>query len=206
MSAARNIPIPEATWTISIDSTFTPTPTGKIVGHGDTVNFANNSGAAITIQFAPNSPSPPVSSNLSAPKGGGAGFVAPTTDAAANYFIYEGVLQRSGPWAIQVGNGIMYITVNNAMCAPDPLAIPGPNGPTPGGNVAMCSSDGKTYNVNWPNLGDPFSPQINSVNPCPASTYSTVQPGSANINYGYTVASAGPAKYQGGGTVKVGGS
>jgi len=54
MTAARHIPIADTVHTITIDSTFTPTPGGLIVQQGDTVNFQNNSNSAITIQFVPN--------------------------------------------------------------------------------------------------------------------------------------------------------
>jgi len=207
MSAARHLPTPETVWSISIDSNFTPTPKGLVVQQGDTVNFTNNSTSAITIQFASNAPGASVSPNLSIPAGSTVGFVAPSTDAAANYFITVSTVQKSGPWAIQVGNGCLYISVTfgvpqgKGQCTPSPVCIP------PGGNVEMYSTD-YVYTVNWLNVvSPPFTPPLTTIAVGVANNTVHTQTG-ASIDYAYTVTKNGvtATSGNGGGTVKVKGT
>jgi hypothetical protein len=212
MTAARHIPIADTVHTITIDSTFTPTPGGLIVQQGDTVNFQNNSNSAITIQFVPNPPGQPVSGNITINANSSGGFVAPNYDASANYDIYVGTTKESdGPYAIQVGNGPIYVQVtwNVALGVgqtnPSPVAVPLE------GNLEIFSTDTTSYKASWPNTGDPFTLP---------SPLKEVVPGVAN-NLSYT-ATSGIAEYKfnlvkttsspvlgtgsGGGTVRVKGT
>ncbi len=207
MSAARHLPIPETVWSISVDSSFTPTPKGIVVQQGDTVNFTNNSGSPIVIQFASNAPGLAVSANLSVPAGSTVGFIAPNVDAAANYFIFVSTVQKSGPWAIQVGNGRLYISVTygtaqgKGQCTPSPVCIP------PGGNIEMYSTD-YAYTVSWLSVvSPPFTPPLTSIAAGVENNAVHTQTG-ASIDYAYTVTKVGAAltSGNGGGTVKVKGT
>jgi hypothetical protein len=112
MAAVPNYPMPDPafTHTVTIDAAFNATPPGLIVNPGDTVMFQNNSGADISIQFLPNYTSPALSSNLGVTNGDEAGFVSPSSNAAANYNIYVGAVQQnSNPYVIQVGAGPMFV-------------------------------------------------------------------------------------------------
>lgn len=190
MAAARNIPMPEtATWTIAIDDTFTPTPQGIIVRQGDTVNFQNNSGADITIEFAANPPGPAVSSNLSVNDGATVGFTAPSANAAANYGIYQGTTQESGPWVIQVGTGPMYVhitqTAGVVSYTPQTVAVPLGNTASGMGKLAICSDLPSTsFNIAWGTGGDPFHPALGSTDCTPHPVGAGVGSG----EYGYTAA------------------
>jgi hypothetical protein len=181
MTAARHIPIADTVYTITIDSTFTPTPGGLIVQQGDTVNFQNNSGSEITIQFVPNAPGQPVSGNITINSNSSGGFVAPNYDASANYDIYVGTTKESGgPYVIQVGNGPIYVqaTWNVALgigqTNPSPVAVPLQ------GTLEIFSTDTTSYKATWPNTGNPFTL------PHPLTT---VVPGVVN-NVSYTATSA----------------
>ena len=209
MAAARNLPIPEAVQTITIDATFTPTPKGIIVHKGDTVNFVNNSSSTVTIQFAPNPPGPAVSGNVSIPANSTGGFVAPNVDAAANYDIYVGsVKQNTDPYAIQVGVGPLYLQVTwsqalgAGQCTPDPLSLPF------GGSLEAFSTDSTSYTLTWPATGDPFTPPLTSVVPGVGNNI----PGAATSTtaiYKFKVVKSGfvtESTGSGGGTVKVRGS
>lgn len=184
MAAAPNLPMPDAavTRTISIDDTFTPTPQGLIVNPGDTVMFQNNSGVEITIQFAPNYTSPALSSNLDIPDGDEAGFVAPATAAAANYGIYVGATQESGPWAIQVGAGPMYVVLTGSgTCNFPTVAVPLGNILTGFGKLSIGP------NATSGSLGIGF--QTNPFNP-PITTNDGSHPVKAGTDpgsYSYTV-------------------
>lgn len=205
--AARPIPMTETTWTVTIDNTFTPSRKAFIVALGDQVDFVNNSGASITIQFEPNPPGPVVSADLSAPNGATAGFVAPNTNASANYYIYSGGVQESGPYAIQVGTGPLYVQVSYStvhlagQCTPDPIALPY------GGALEMISND-YNYTVTWPN-GDPFQ-GLNSIGVGAPNNSPHTEKLSALLDYRYRVTKTAQGIKEGtgngGGTVKVRGT
>lgn len=206
MSAARNLPVPElATWTITIDATFKPSIKGIVVGYGDTVMFQNNSGVDISIQVTGNAPGVSVGVNVGVSNGNSSGFQVPNVDSATNYFVYVNGVKQTGPYAIQVQNGCMYVSVTNNYSSPDPVAIPPAGaGTTPGGKLEMYSTD-TTYNLSWPNLGDPFTPVTTQINPgIQNNQILTVKAGSANADYSYTIQAKGPGLGNGGGKVKIG--
>src|SRR6202020_2261087 len=114
MSAAHNLPYEQSltAQNIAIDSTFTPTPQGVIIGVGQPVTFTNNSGATISlIQFAANPPQPPSGpgptlftniTNL----GNGQTSPEQTPNPGAgsvNYLITDANGTQYGPFAIQAG-------------------------------------------------------------------------------------------------------
>ena len=202
MTAARHIPITDTVYTIDIDSTFTASPKCLIVQQGDTVNFQNNSGSTVTIEFLPNPPGQSVSGNITIPNGSGAGFTAPNYNAAANYDIYVGTTKESGPYAIQVGTGPFYIQLYDTSAGiitnPSPIVIP------VGGYLEMISSD-LNYNVsNW-TPADPFSPPLTSVQVGAPNNSPHQENTGDGLDYTYklTKATPGGTTGNGGGTVKV---
>ena len=161
--AARNIPMPEITRTIIIDSTFTPNHQGMIVQPNDTVNFQNNSGVDIIIEFQSNAPNPDVypPMNLAVANGTTSGFTAPSTSTAGNYYVYQGATQKSGPWVVQVGSGVMYVTLASSgggvTYTPQTVAIP--LGTTSSrGNLNISPSG---FTLRW-DTTDPFNPPLTS--------------------------------------------
>lgn len=212
MAAARHIPMTETVWTITIDPTFTPSWKGLKVQQGDTVNFQNNSGVDISIQFAPNSPGPALSpiNPLPVPNNSSNGFTAPNYDAAANYHIYVGTTNENpdNPHAIQVGNGPLYVQVTwsqslgEGQTNPDPVAIPAQ------GNLQMFSTDTTSYTVSWPNTGDPFTQPQPLTDVVPGVANNLNYTATSNIAiYKYALKKKTPSPHlgtgSGGGTVKV---
>jgi hypothetical protein len=210
MAAAPKFPLPEnpapaVTVTISVDSTFTPTPQGKILNPGDTLMFQNNSGSDITIEWDNLPNNPPLGANFSVSNGSSDGIAMPNNNAAGNYHIYSGGVSKSGPWPIQVGSGCMYISVTyngtsgQGDCTPEPVSVP------KGGNLEMFSTD-YTYNVGWRNVtAPPFG--ISRIVSGSSNNNAQTQTGNAG-DYSYTVSKVSPALGvgSGGGTVKVRGT
>ena len=64
MAAARVFPMGETVQTITINSSFVASPQAIIYGLGTTVEFTNNSGVAININFVPNPPGPTLFTNI----------------------------------------------------------------------------------------------------------------------------------------------
>jgi len=209
MSAARHIPITAAvTHDVTIDATYTPSPKYVVAGYGDTIWFRNNSSIQLVVQCGVNPPggSVQVGGNLTVPTTPiGASFVAPNSDGATNYYIYQSgnPTPLSGPWAIQVGNGPIYVTVNGGLTAPDPVAVP-PGG-NPGGKLEIYATDNNNYTIAWPG-GDPFTPAVGSVVPgMQNNSVQTVNNTGAVKDYNYTVRQSGSfTEGNGGGKVKVG--
>lgn len=157
MSAARNIPFEEAlkAQNIDIDSTFTPSPEGVIIGVGQPVTFTNNSGAEIaSIQFQPNPPKAPSGpgptlfteiTNLA--NGATSAEQTPNpTVGAVNYLITDENGKEYGPFCIQAGTAIpLKIQIIDAEIFPSTAAIPA------GGNGAIYSDDTpcNQYPITW---------------------------------------------------------
>jgi plastocyanin len=164
--AARHLPITAAVCTIAIDNTFTPTPQGVVVQPGDQVEFQNNSGVDIIIEFAANPPGQAVYSNMNLPVTNGttAGFTAPNYSASANYSVYQGTTEESGPWVVQVGTGPMFVQLSDASgvvnYAPPTVAIPHGNATTGKGQlVIMPSLNSGDYTIKW-GVTDPVTPPL----------------------------------------------
>jgi len=190
--AARHLPVPETTThTISIGSNFATSPEGIVVGYGDTVNFVNNSGSDITIEFLANTPGVAVypSMSLPVPNGnpnGPVGFTAPQVDAAANYNIcVNSAPQNSDPYVIQVGAGPMYVLITESSgaiyFAPPNVAVPLGGGSTPMGYLEMKSEiPNKVVPIYWETT-DPFNGMTSSGHNLP------VKSGTSTGNYVYSV-------------------
>jgi hypothetical protein len=199
MAAARAYPRTDLVQNISIDSSFHATPPGIIVQQGDQVNFVNNSGVTITIEFAPNPPGPIVSGNIDVAAGSTNGFVAPNYDASANYYIYVGPTQQSGPFAIQVGAGPLYVQINNSTTSPDPIAVPR------GGTLEMFSTDADTCTLKWTALGNPFTqppPGLTTVYPNVTNNVAYTETLPVAV-YAYQLINDRIEDGTGGGTIKV---
>jgi len=209
--AARHIPEPEflPSQTITIGTTFEPSPKGCIIAPPGTlsITFTNNSGAPISIQFETNPvyPNQIVFNNISNLANNTSNTQQPqVANATVNYNVIANGTSH-GPYAIQVGNGPMYVQVtydttkSAGQCNPDPIAIP------PGGTLEMVSTD-YTYEVAWP-TSDPFTPPLQWIYAGVANN----TPHTANnsvADYGYTVAKYPPLKDagNGGGTIKIKGT
>jgi hypothetical protein len=186
MAASPNYPMPDpaVTRTVTIDASFNATPPGLIVNPGDTVMFQNNSGADITIQFLPNYTSPALSSNLAVANGGEGGFVAPGSNAAANYNIFVGAVQQnSDPYVIQVGAGPIFVVFPVGPATPcnyPTVAVPQGTTASGMGQVNMgpnltSASLAISFTTN------PFNPPITA----PGGAHS-VAPGASAGSYVYT--------------------
>jgi len=205
--AARVIPMTEVVHTINIDSTFKASPKAIKIPVGDGVSFTNGSGASINIQFEPNPPGPQLCVN-SGPIAPGSSYAQGpfNVDGSVNYYVYQGTTVKSGPYAIQVGSGPLYIQITysqaltNGQCTPDPVALPY------GGTLQMISND-YTYNVSWPG-GDPFTPPgLTTVYLGAGNNSPHTEDLSAVLDYSYRVQKTTPGITEGtgngGGTVKV---
>ena len=201
MSAARPLPEVVVAHTVTINNQGIPDHQGLLVSYQDTITFYNNYPQAVTIKFAPNLPGLSVWGNdIVIPNGTHSGFTAPNYDCAANYSVYiNAAPMPGGPYAIQVGNGRMFINITNNYSSPDPVVIPLQ------GNIEMYSSD-NSYQINWPgcpNTGGPFSTVLNQV--VPGVQNNTAHQESLGLvqNYSYTIPSPGPALGNGGGKVRI---
>jgi hypothetical protein len=185
--AARNIPMPETGATITIDSSFTPNHQGVIVQPNSTVTFTNNSGSDITIEFQANPPGAAVypSMNLPVANQNSNSFTAPNTNASANYYVYQGSTQESGPWVIQVGSGPMFVALgtsgNDVTYTPQTVAVP--LGTT--ASKATLNIGPGNYTITW-KTGDPCNPPLTS------SGTGTINPGAGNGQFEYSAAPTGP--------------
>jgi len=167
MSAARNIPMPQVTEQISIDSTLTPTPQGALYATAGTeVEFYNNSGTTINITFSanpPNSGNAPLFSNIVGLQNGATS--GPWPPASSNGSVNYTITQTQGgpvvgPFSIQIGTGVIVVSVKYVGNAPvsTPLTVAVPQN----GQLEMQSSDGNTYPVTG--LGSTvFNPAISTV-------------------------------------------
>jgi hypothetical protein len=210
MATARVIPRQEIVQVINIDSTFTASPKAVIIAAGTEVNFTNNSGATINITFEPNPPGPALFVNTpNLAPGTIDGQTPQPANGSVNYYVNVVGGASHGPYAIQVGNGPLYIqvTYNNAtgqgICTPDQPVIPYL------GYLEMISND-YNYSVSWPtSFGDPFTPLLTSIGI--GAPNNTPHKETSNLaDYKYTVTKLGATKLGvaaagggGGGTIKV---
>lgn len=194
MATQRVIPIEEdidAPKIITINGNLVPSYGGCfIAGSGQqSVNFVNNAGIACTITFDNNPISGTVFNSpidLTASGPGSSVTVTPPSSVAGatvNYYISAGLV-KTGPYAIQIGSGPLYIQFEEdslgVLVNPTPIAIP------PAGTLEMVSGDGNTYNINWNNGVDPFTPPIATADGL-VHTENV-----AAATFGYTVAAKTP--------------
>ena len=210
MSAARVIPMEDTAQLVTIDSTFGASPKAVIIPAGQVVNFTNNSGATITIQFEPNPPGPTLFTNVPPLVNGATNSQTPQAangNGAVNYHVVDAGGTQHGPYAIQVGNGPLYIQVTYsqalgaAQCIPSPAVIPYQ------GSLEMISND-YNYSVTWPtSFGDPFTPALTSIGIGASNNIPHKE--TANLaDYAYKITKTGIAEGtgSGGGTVRVKGT
>jgi hypothetical protein len=148
-------------------------------GHPATPVFNNVSGL---------SPTAPNNTNTQTPQ---------VTDRTVNYNVVIGA-NSYGPYAIQVGNGPICISVTASNTSPDPVVIP------TNGWVQFFSTD-SNYTVSWQaTTGDPFYPPVTSI-AVGVSNNTAHQAKLAPNSFPYTIR-VGFADGNGGGTVKVKGT
>lgn len=201
--AARVIPMEVVVQSITIDNTYTATPKAVRIPPlqaGQQVSFTNNSGTSVLISFEPNPPGPTMFVEIPNLANGATNTQTPSVDVygngAVNYYIYDANNNAHGPYAIEIGNGPLYVQVTwsqamgAGLCTPDPAVVPYL------GHLEVYSND-YNYNVGWPtSFGDPFTPRLNSVAPGSANN-SPVQE-TANFNlYKYTVTKNPPNPKEG---------
>lgn len=199
--AARELPLPELTHSITIGANFVPTSPGIVVGYGDTVNFTNSSGSDITIQFLSNTPGAALypNMNLLVPNGTSSGFPVPGSDCAANYNVAaNGVVQNAQPYVIQVGNGPMYVLVTGPINLPNfnPGTVAVPLGDAANG-MGMLELKSQIPNTPVPVYWgtNPFNPGITQTGPP-----QPVKAGTAPGGYDYSGTNS-PKERAGGGRV-----
>jgi hypothetical protein len=206
MAAARVFPMGETVQTITINSSFVASPQAIIYGLGTTVEFTNNSGVAININFVPNPPGSTLFTNIANLANGASSSQGPiNVTGSANYYVNAGGTNY-GPYAIQVGNGSLWVQVTGVdgvgQCVPAVAVIPVEGG------LQMNSAD-VTYDVVWKGVsGDPFSPILQNVYKGMSSNVMHTAEPDASGTYTYTVATQTPSKPtavpgSGGGTVKI---
>ncbi|MGA2966153.1 MAG: hypothetical protein ABSD64_08065 [Terriglobales bacterium] len=208
MSAARHIPMEEVVQTISIDSTFTPTPQAVKVLTGTEIEFVNNSGSTINITFNPNPPGspPPAAQLLFSPignisPGGSSTPQSPqSANGSTNYMVNMVGGASYGPFAIQVGNGPLYIQVNYsnnaASCNPGEVVIP------VGGQLQMVNTDSNSYSVGWgPGITNPFNPALTSVGGQQGNAIHQATAGAGTYTYTATKTSTNEVPSSGGGKI-----
>jgi hypothetical protein len=197
MAAAPNLPMSDAiTWTLNIGANYTPSRQGIVVSQGDQVTFENNSGGDIVVTFQTNGNGQPVYApmNLTVLDDTSASFTAPNYNCAANYSIYganqQPPLLLSGPFAIQVGTGPMFVTIGgsptNPTYAPPTVAVPIGTSLPPGAGRLQMNATSASFGITWDGNNDPFTPAITTTDGQPHSV-STV---ASSANYNYT---AGPS-------------
>ena len=198
MAAARHIPRAQVTQNINIDSTFTPSPQAVKIAPGTEVNFNNNSGTTINITFAPNPPGPALFSNTpNLGPGTIDGQMPQAANGSVNYYVNVVGGASYGPFAIQVGNGPLYIqatyTNNAGYCTPDPAVIP------VAGALQMVNTDNHSYNVGWGGVANPFSPALTTVGGQSGNiVHQSIAPAGT---YTYSVTKVGPMLGSGGGKI-----
>lgn len=157
---------------ITINSSFAPSPAGCFIQAGQNVTFTNSSGATIDIKFAVN----PITPTVFSPDITGLSPTAPNNtatrtpsaqvpDGSVNYYVWSGGVQVSGPYAIQVGSGPMFVQIStssgNVVCNPPTVAIPH-NASTGGGTLEMVSTD-HTYNIGPASFSNMFNKPLTSA-------------------------------------------
>jgi hypothetical protein len=197
MAAAPNLPMSDAiTWTLDIGTNYVPSRQGIVVSQGDQITFQNDSGVDVVIAFQTNGNGQAVYApmNLTVTNGSSAGFTAPSYNCAANYYINQAntqpPVQLSGPFAIQVGSGPLFVTIGgtttNPIYTPATVAVPFGTSLPPGAGMLQMNSASSTFGISWNNNNDPFTPSISST----GGQAHAVSSLASAANYTYT---AGPS-------------
>jgi hypothetical protein len=210
MATARNIfPETEAvlhtvTFTY-INNVLSVTIPAVKMAAADQIVFCNSpsSSAPIQLVFAANPPGvshppgPVLFNNVTLSPGQSSGNLTPqAANGSVNYTVLSNGATIGDVYAVQVGNGPLYVTVSGTTCTPQTVAVPLQ------GSIEYYSIDGLNHTIAWnTSNGNPFSGLSNIyplANPLtkPYATTSPVNP------YGYTVGPGTPATGVGG-TVKI---
>ncbi len=171
----------------------------------DHIVFGNSpsSSASIQLVFAanppgvPNPPGPILFNNVALSPGQSTGPLTPqATNGSVNYIVQVAGAVVGDVYAVQVGNGPLYVTVSGTTCTPQTIAIPLQ------GSAEYYSIDGVNHSITWnTSNGNPF-PGLSTIYPLtnpqtkPYTTNSPVNP------YGYTIGPS-PILTGGGGTVRI---
>ena len=181
---------------ITILAAGVASPQGVILAASTQIQFNNQSGQPVTITYTANGSQgvnnnlfPPVTNPL--PNGASSAVLTPIyANGAMNYTVTPSPGIAAGPYAIQLGQGYMIVTVSNNTTNPSPVAIPY------GGNLQVFSADSKQYNLGW-GVTNPFG-NMNQTSP---TVYNA-----QTLWFGYSVTAqgmAGPGGELGGGKVIV---
>jgi hypothetical protein len=177
---------------ISISATHVPSPGACIIANGQSVTFANSSVNAVGVFFEPDAFGVAVFNNITVP-GNSSTTVSPLVNNRTVNYNTDG--STTYPYAIQVGNGPLYVKVTGGYTTPDPAVVPF------GGTIEIISTD-NNYTINWNTTnGNPF-PGLTHIytasNPL-TRAYSENLP---VADYAYTI-TQGITLGSGGGTVKI---
>ncbi|MFY9673245.1 MAG: hypothetical protein WAK13_02280 [Terriglobales bacterium] len=204
MAAAPNLPPmddPEPQQ-ITISNTGVLSPATCTIANGQQVEFINDLSYTINITFEADAQGVTVFSSPVAVAGnGGIATISPQTNNRTVNYNTDG--SQNFPYAIQVGNGPLYISVvtnstGGVDVTPSPAIIPA-NGTW---QLYKASGDNNTYNVSWPNVSAPPFPNFTVNNTTQTASTTT-------SNYvAYKVQRPTPTEStgSGGGTIKVGGN
>jgi len=209
MATARNI-FPEAEAVLNtvtftyINNTLSVSMPAVKMAATDQIVFGNSpsSSAAIQLVFAANppgvsNPGPVLFNNVTLSPGQGTGnLTPPVANGSVNYTVLVGGVVVGDVYAVQVGNGPLFVTVNGTTCTPQTIAVPLQ------GSVEYYSTDGLTHTITWnTSNGNPFT-GLAKVYPLAnpqTKAYTTASP----VNpYGYQMG-PGTTATGGGGTVKI---
>ena len=134
-----------------------PSPQGVILPAGTQIQFNNQSGQSVTINYTnqgnQNGLLYPTFTQNPIPNGGSSGVLSPNyANGAMNYTVTPSGGTASDPYAVQLGSGYMIVVVTNNNAEPDPIAIPY------WGNLQIISANmNQQYDLTWVSL-NPFGP------------------------------------------------
>jgi len=214
MATARNF-YPEAvavTKTVTftyINGQLTVVNPAITMGATDQIVFSNsaNSTASIQLVFSTNPPvpnppyTPPGPAILNYPTnpiapGGSTGNLSPlVSNGAVNYTVQVNGSQVGDIYAIQVGNGPLFVAINGATYYPQTAVVP------TGGYIEFYTLDGNTYGIGWgAGVANPF-PGLTQAKPLPSAAPYQNQPPNNPNTYTFSL-SPNLVLGGGGGTVK----
>lgn len=188
-----------------INNTLTVTTPAVRMAATDQIVFGNSpsSSAAIQLVFAANPPGVvnppglPLFNNVTLSPGQGTGNLTPLNSVGSvNYTVLVAGVEVGETYAVQVGVGPLYVTVNGDICIPKTTVVP------LNGTIEFYSIDNANHGIAWNAAnGNPF-PGLANVYPLGnplTRPYTETFPAGP---YGYTIG-PGPIAIGGGGTVKI---
>lgn len=203
MAVARYLsdPQPQAQQ-ININSQGGANPSGIAVGNGQPVDFNNNSGSTISINFANTAITQQRVFNDIPNLAAGQSFAESPLidDVTVNYTVAIGA-NTFGPYAIEVGSGPLQVSVTNAVPDPEISVIP------PNGEIQFAATD-VDCSISWKNNNDPFTPPVDGVYVGQSNNPVARENGNSGKNFLYDLNANAPVGAHrllggGGGTIKV---